>query len=303
MKIILSGVTGLIGKKLVRALTPGHELVVVGRDASRARKTLQSPGINFVAWSDPVETLAEHFKDCDAVINLAGAGIADKPWTAARKQELISSRIDPVYHLACLLASAGEKPKVVIQASATGYYGQTTEGEFTEESPKGEGFLAEITEIWEGAATEFERISDRIVILRTGIVLDKEAGALPQMIKPFRFFAGGPLGSGKQWISWIHLDDVVQSILFLLGNDKANGPYNLTAPYPVRQTAFARLIGRQIGKPSLLPVPAFALRLVLGKNMADELLLGGGKVMPAKLLSEGFTFAFPHAEDALNDIL
>jgi len=303
MKIILSGVTGLIGKKLVAALLPDHELVVVGRNSTRARSTLKSHEITFVAWSDPVDTLAAHFKDCDAVINLAGAGIADKPWTDARRQELISSRLDPVYHLACLLASAGEKPKVVIQASATGYYGQNKEDGITEEHPNGEGFLAEITEMWEGAATEFNRITDRIVILRTGIVLDAEGGALPQMIKPFRFYAGGPIGNGQQWISWIHIEDVVRAILFLMHQPDSNGPYNLTSPEPVRQSFLARSIGHQLGKPSWLPAPAFALRLALGKNMANELLLGGARVLPQKLMQAGFTFAHPEVSNALREIL
>lgn len=303
MKIILSGVTGLIGRELVRALLPDHQLVVISRNKKKAVELLPYQEITHVEWGEPIDMLAGHFKGCNALINLAGAGIADKPWTEARRQELISSRIDPVYHLACLLASSGEKPKVVIQASASGFYGQSPEATFTEEDTKGNGFLAEITEIWEGAATEYSRITDRIVILRTGIVLSGDGGALPQMLKPFRFMAGGPMGSGRQWISWIHIEDVVRAIIFLLQQPGSNGPYNLTAPEPVRQSALAHFIGKQLGKPSWLPVPAFALRLALGKNMADELLLEGARILPKKMEQEGFSFSYNKVTDALRNIL
>lgn len=303
MKIILSGVTGLIGRELVRALLPDHQLVVISRNRKKAIELLPYQQITHVEWGEPIDMLAGYFKGCNAVINLAGAGIADKPWSDARRQELISSRIDPVYHLACLLASSGEKPEVVIQASASGFYGQSPEAAFTEENAKGNGFLAEITEIWEGAATEYSRSTGRVVILRTGIVLSASGGALPQMLKPFRFMAGGPMGSGRQWVSWIHIEDVVRAIIFLLQQPDANGPYNLTAPEPVRQSYLAHAIGKALGKPSWLPAPAFALKLVLGKSMANELLLEGARILPQKLEQEGFRFVYTNVNDALNNIL
>lgn len=303
MKIILSGTTGLIGRELVNVLLPHHQIVVISRNRSKAKQILQSSLIEYVDWTQPIEELAEAFRGSSALINLAGAGIADKPWTEKRRQELINSRIDPVYNLTCLLSSANIHLDVVIQASAIGFYGHSAHLTFSEQSPKGQGFLAEITEIWEGAAKEYNRIADRIILIRSGVVLSKNGGAFPQIVKPFRFFVGGPIGHGRQYISWIHIEDEISAILHLLHDNNASGAYNLCSPNPVTQSWMAKKIGKALNRPSLLPVPAFVIKVMLGRARANELLLNGTKAIPQRLLDSHFHFKYADIQGAMEDLL
>ncbi|MBS4058175.1 MAG: TIGR01777 family oxidoreductase [Bacteroidales bacterium] len=302
MKIILSGATGLIGKALIKALSADHQLVVIGRNRKHAMQLIGDSAIDYVDWSLPVDTLAAVMAGSNALINLAGAGIADKRWTEARKNELISSRIDPVYKLTCLLKSAGIQLNVVIQASAIGYYGNRPNEVVNEKSRRGNGFLSEITEIWEGAASEFLHITDRVVMLRTGVVLAREGGALPKLARPVALFAGGRLGSGKQQISWIHLEDEVRAIVHLLHNESSTGAYNLCAPHPVSQAELIQSVGKVLHRPVWLPVPAFILTSFMGR-MAREVLLEGNAAIPEKLLAEDFTFIFAEVTPALRNLL
>ncbi|MDP3463596.1 MAG: TIGR01777 family oxidoreductase [Bacteroidales bacterium] len=303
MKIILSGTTGLIGQSLVNALLPHYQLVVISRNRFKAKQILRSNLIDYVDWNQPIVELAEAFRGSNALINLTGAGIADKPWTEKRRQELMSSRIEPMYNLTCLLASANIHLDVVIQASAIGYYGHSPDLTFTEQSPKGQGFLAEITEMWEGAATEFKRIADRIILIRSGVVLSKNGGAFPQIVKPFRMFAGGPIGHGRQYISWIHIEDEISAILHLLQDDKASGAYNLCSPNPVMQSWMAKKIGQALNRPSFLPLPAFVIKAILGRTRATELLLNSTKAIPQRLFDSHFHFKYPDIQDAIENLL
>jgi len=302
MKIIIAGATGLIGEALIKRLLGKHEIVLFTRDVPRARKQFEGAGIHFADWHQPPSHLAALIDGSKALINLAGVGIGDQRWTQNRKHAISGSRLQTVEALYQLISAAELKLDVVIQASAVGYYGADPNREFSESDVSGSGFLAEVSKKWEDAAMKFETVASRLVIIRTGVVLASHGGALPQMAMPFRFFAGGRIGNGKQWISWIDIEDEVEAILHLLNNRKSKGVYNLTAPEPVQQWRLAKSIGNALGRPSWLTTPAFVVRFLLGQ-MADELLLTGNKVLPHRLLSEGFQFHFESVESSVNDKL
>ena len=238
----------------------------------------------------------------DAVINLAGASIGDGRWSPARKALLVQSRLDSTRSLVRFIAQATPPPAVFISSSAVGYYGDRADEELTEDAPAGTGFLAELCQQWEAAACEARTHATRVILVRTGIVLDRNAGALPRMLLAFKLFAGGPFGSGRQYMSWIHRDDWGRLVLWLLNPQAFDGPVNVTAPNPVTNATFARTLGRALGRPAFMPAPAFALELALGE-MAGPLLLSSQRVLPARAMGAGFSFTYGRLEDALANLL
>ena len=293
MRIVVSGGSGFLGQALTRALRAhGHRVIVLTRRPTRDGDLLWSAGTDSGAWVAAVQA-------ADVVINLAGEGVADRRWSPARKQAILQSRVHATRTLATALNEA-VTPAIFLSGSAIGIYGDCGDEEVTETHPPGTDFLAEVCVAWEKEARAIEDVT-RVVLLRTGIVLAEHGGALAQMAMPFRFFVGGPVGSGAQFMSWIHLDDWVGLVLWLLENDTLRGPVNLTAPQPVRNRELARALGRAMGRPSLLPVPAFALRLMLGE-LADTALLSGQRVLPAAALAAGFSFRYPDVDSALRAI-
>ncbi len=302
MKIVIAGATGLVGEALVKRLLDKHELVLFSRDVPRARKKFLGAGIHYADWHQPPSHLAALIDGARVVINLAGAGIGDARWTQERKNAIIGSRLQSIEMLHKLFVAAEIHPELVIQASAVGYYGFSDDCEFTENDPPGEGFLADVTKRWEEKANIWNDISPRLVLLRSGVVFARNGGALPRMAMPFKFWNGGHVGTGKQWVSWIDLEDEIEAILHLLHNPLSNGPYNLTAPKPVMQKEVAKAIGKALNSPSWLHMPNFVLRALLGE-MADELLLKGAKVLPVRLLAEGFQFHFEDVAESVKDKL
>ena len=293
MKIIVAGGTGFIGEPLVRHLVArGDEVVVLSRNPAKvsAGRGVQWDGKSSGAWSAEVDT-------ADAIVNLAGESIADGRWTAARKAQLLNSRIDATKALIEALRNALDKPRAMVNASAIGFYGDRGEQTLDESSPRGSGFLSDLVVHWETAARHAEKLA-RLSILRFGIVLASDGGALGKMLLPFKLGAGGPIGSGQQWMSWIDREDVLRLIAWALDTQSARGIYNATAPEPVRNREFARELGRALRRPAILPTPPFALRLALGE-MADELLVAGQRVLPRHAEAEGFRFATTSVGDAL----
>ena len=302
MHVIIAGGTGLIGRALARSLVAdGHPVTVLTRRPEARSQGL--PGeVQLVAWDgQTVGEWAQALEGADGVVNLAGAGLAEQRWTAERKRIIRESRIRAGEALAQAVEQASPRPEVFVQASAVGYYGPCGDEIVTEEHPPGTDFLAQLCVEWEASSARVEALGLRRPILRTGVVLSREGGALPRMVLPVRLFVGGPLGSGRQYFPWIHIADEVRAIRFLLEQEGASGPYNLTAPNPVTNREFIRLLGRVLGRPTVLPVPALALRLLFGE-MAT-VLLDGQRAVPQRLLEAGFAFRFTQAEEALRDLL
>jgi uncharacterized protein (TIGR01777 family) len=297
MKIAITGADGFIGRPLVaRLAAAGHDVRRLVRRAPR--------GPDEIAW-DPVAGTIDRaaLAGVDAVVHLAGASIAAGRWTAARRALLRESRTGPTRLLAETLAGLSPRPRVLVSASATGLYGDRGEEWLDEASSPGTGFLAEVARAWEGAAAPAARAGIRVAHPRTGLVLAPHGGALAAMLPLFRLGLGGPLGSGQQWWSWIALEDAVGALVHALGHEDVRGPFNVVAPAPVRCAAFARALGAALRRPALLPAPAFALRLVLGADQADELLLAGQRLRPAVLERTGFAFAAPDLGPALAAML
>ncbi|MEE8497876.1 MAG: TIGR01777 family oxidoreductase [Acidimicrobiia bacterium] len=303
MRVLIAGSSGVIGEALVEALADrGDEVVRLLRP--------QSPG-DGAAW-DPVAGTIElgAVEGFDAVVNLAGRGIGDKRWTRAEKQRLWDSRVDSTRLLADTIAALQHPPAVVVNASAVGYYGDGGGSILTESSTSGSGFLADLCVAWEAATDPAIRPGIRVVNLRSGIVLSVAGGALgrlmapfgPRWLSPFRWGLGGPVGAGRQWWSWISLGDEVRAILHVLDTEVA-GPVNLVAPNPVTNRDFTRALGRVLRRPAFLPVPGFALRLLLGSELADALVLEGQRVTPDVLLESGFEFEHPDIDDGLRAAL
>jgi uncharacterized protein (TIGR01777 family) len=293
VRIVIAGGSGLLGTALVRELTrDGVAVTVLTR---RPRQTQQ------VRWDPYGPTASEwaHALDgADAVVNLVGASI-NRRWTPAYKRELWDSRVRATRTLVVAMKGVRRTPPVFVSGSAVGIYGDRGEDPVTEQTPPASDFLASLGAQWENEALA-ARPAARVVVLRSGIVLDRDAGALPRMALPFRLFCGGRLGSGRQYISWIHRDDWTSMVRWALANEAVTGPINATAPSPVTNLEFARTLGRVLRRPAIVPAPAFALRLVLGE-MAD-VVLGGQRVMPAKAQALGFAFQYPVLEGALRAI-
>lgn len=298
MRIIITGGTGLIGRHLSEKLAADdHELVVLTRNP---QKTPVMPGgTRFVGWdAKTMGDWASEVDGADAIINLAGASLADGRWTDERKKAIYESRMKVGKALTEAVDAASQKPSVFLQASAVGYYGSNTSDKvFTESSTPGSDFLAQVCFDWEASTVAVERMGVRRAVMRTGIVLSNLDGAWPKLKLPFTFYAGGPLGSGQQWYPWIHIEDESRAIQFLLENDEASGPFNLCAPNPLPNKEFAKVIGEVMGRPSFMPAPGFALRTALGEM--STMVLKGQRVLPQKLQEAGFTFTYPHAKDAI----
>lgn len=297
MHILLTGGTGLIGRALCRHWAQqGHQLTVWSRTPQQV-EALCGSGVRGIAR---LEELAE--EPLDAVVNLAGAPIADRPWTRKRKALLWASRITLTEQLLAWLASREQKPRVLLSGSAVGWYGDGGERELHEDSIQvTDDFAAQLCGAWEETALRAEELGIRVVLLRTGLVLARDGGFLKRLLLPFKLGLGGPLGSGRQWMPWIHISDQIALIDFLLQQEQARGPYNACAPQPVRNREFSQALGRELHRPAFMPAPAFALRLALGE--LSELLLGGQRALPTRLQAEGFSFRFTHLDVALADLL
>jgi uncharacterized protein len=301
MKIAIAGGTGLIGKALCNYLHEnGHEVLILTRQKQRHSTTSENP--RYITWlTKESSSIVEELSDVDAFINLAGSTINTR-WTDKGKEKIVESRLRVVDELYKLILDIPVKPKVYINASAVGFYGTSEQQTFTESSIKpGTDFLAQTVIKWESAASKIEEMGVRTVLCRFGVVLDSDAGALPRMLLPYKYFIGGTIGSGQQWLSWIHLQDVVRGIVFAIGNKNVSGPVNFTAPEPVKMQEFGKTLATILNKPHWLPLPAFVLRLLLGEM--SLLVLKGQRVLPEALKHYGFTFQYPTFLPALKDIL
>jgi uncharacterized protein len=319
MRILITGATGFIGRALCEHLAERDDVVAVSRDVAAAQRRL---GTNAKVLPLPVTAAewAAALEGCDGVVNLAGESIAAGRWTDERKRRIRDSRVELTRELVQGLHATAAPPRVLVSASAVGYYGPHGDEQIDESAAAGGDFLAEVCLAWEREAlaaeagserrvhgerplvpTQDERAGVRVVRLRIGVVLGEGGGALERMVTPFRFFAGGPLGSGRQWISWIHRDDVVGLIDLALHDPRVEGALNATAPEPQKMRDFCRILGKVLARPSWAPVPEFVLRLALG-DMAD-MLLTGQRVVPAAAQKVGYHFRYPELEAALRAIL
>ena len=300
MDVAVTGSSGLIGSALGPALTgAGHRMVPVVR--SQGAKANRSGALG---WDPDAGTIdAGGLEGIGAVVHLAGENIGASRWNEAQKARIRDSRVKGTALLAQTLAKLANPPRVLISASGINVYGDRGDEVVTEASRPGEGFLAEVCKAWEAAAAPAEQAGIRVVHLRSGIVLSPAGGALEKMLTPFRLGLGGRLGSGAQWMSWISIDDEVGAIVHLLGDGAPAGPVNATAPNPVTNADFSQALARALRRPAVLPVPAPALRLLLGREMADELLLASMRVLPTRLLDSGYAFRAPDLESALQRTL
>src|SRR5437667_3883733 len=301
MKILMTGSSGLVGTALTKALaSAGHTVCRLVRPQSGAGEGAKEGFA--VAWNPASGELGGAGVGADAVVNLAGASIAGGRWTAERKALLRSSRIDTTRALVNALARMNARPSVLISASAIGIYGDRGDETLTEESKPGTDFLASLAKEWEAEAMKAEALGPRVVLARFGIILAREGGALPKMMLPFKLGAGGRLGSGKQWMSWVTLEDAVQILRFAIENASVRSAINVVAPQPVQNLVFTKVLAKTMHRPALFPAPAFALRLALGE-MADALLLSGQRVAPQALEKLGYRFLHADLSSALVTIL
>jgi uncharacterized protein len=290
MHYLITGGSGFIGSALCRSLVAdGHRVTVPTRNAARAKRRL--PGD--VALIGNLDAAV----DVDAIVNLAGENLSSGRWTAARKREIVASRIGTTQRLLAWIGAQSRRPRVLVSGSAIGWYGARGDADLGEDADPGADFAAHLCRDWESEACKAEALGMRVCRVRTGIVLGRGGGALKQMLLPFRLGLGGPMGDGRQWMSWIALADEVALIRWLIDNDAASGAYNGTAPAPVRNAEFAGTLGRALHRPAVLRAPAFALKLLLGEM--SDLVLTGQRVLPRRALAEGFTFRHPDLTSAL----
>jgi uncharacterized protein len=306
MRVFLTGGTGLVGTPLVKRLVNrGDEVLVLTRRSAAARD-LFGPGVTAVE-GDPVQSgdWMDKVAGCDGVISLVGENLFSHRWNAAFKQLLVDSRVKSTHNVAQALMKSPRRadgsPKVLVSASAIGIYGPHGDEELTEDSPPGSDFLSDLCMQWEKAARTVESAGIRCAMVRVGVVLDKKGGALAKLLTPFKLGAGGPVGSGKQWMSWIHHDDLGSVFLLALDNAEASGPLNGTAPNPATNRDFSKALGRALHRPAFLPTPAFALRLALGE--VADVVTNGQRVLPKRPLALGMRFQFPTLDAALADVL
>jgi hypothetical protein len=304
MKIAITGATGFVGNRLVEKLkAEGHQILVFTRNPERARRVFPAsafPNVEIAAYT-PTKSgdWQQKIAGCDAVVNLAGEPISER-WSPEHKKAILESRQLGTRKIVEAIAQADPKPGVLVNASAIGYYGTSETATFDENSPPGNDFLAQVCQAWEAEASKVKEAGVRLVILRFGIVLGN-GGALARMIPPFKMFAGGPIGSGRQWFSWIHRDDLVNLILEALKRPEIEGTFNATAPNPVRMSQLSQTLGEVIHRPSWLPVPDFALELLLGEG--SKVVLEGQQVLPKATQAIGFQYRYPTLKSALTDIL
>jgi len=307
MRVVITGGTGPIGRLLVRDLTGhGHEVTILSRNPDRHQATLPS-GVFIRRW-DP-QTMGdwvESIDGTDVVVNLAGEGIAGSRfipdrWTAKKKRRILESRLKAGSAIVQAIEAATKKPGLLVQASAVGYYGPKESEVNLESSPAAGDFLATVCVQWEAVTEAVESLGLRRVIVRTGLVLSAESGPLPRLILPFKLLTGGYFGSGRQYYSWIHIEDEIRALRFLIENETARGAFNLTAPKPVTAKDFGRALGRVLSRPFYLPIPGFAMRLALGE--VATVVLDGQRAVPRKLEELGFAFRFNEIEEALADLL
>jgi len=298
MKILITGGSGFIGRALSHDLQEaGHEVIVL----TRRKEYPAPPAIKVVTWSPPKLILADIISGIDAIVNLAGESIFGRRWTKRQKDLIRSSRIDTTRAIVESIKNVKQRPRLLISASAVGYYGPHGDEYVTEETPSGDDFLARLARDWEAEALKAQELAVRVVLMRLGIVLGMEDGALPKMALPFKFFLGGPIGSGRQWFSWIHRDDVLGIIKFLLEDETISGAINVTAPNPLRNREFISALGMALRRPSSFSVPGFLVRVALGE-FAD-VILNGQRVIPKRLLNAGYQFKYPEINEALKAIL
>ena len=304
MRIVVTGGTGFIGRPLCQKLLElRHTVTVLTRNPDAARSRLD-PRIAAIGWQGSrgaTDEMMTALSSAEIVINLAGAPIAEGRWTEQTKDRLRRSREGTTSALVAALAKLQARPVLLISASAIGYYGPRQDDLLREDAPSGIGFLASLCREWEAAARAAERLGVQVVVPRIGVVLGRNGGALARMLPAFRLGLGGPLGSGTQWLSWIHLDDLIELLLFLF-HEAASGPVNATAPQPVTNEEFSRVLGQTLRRPAWLRTPSFALKFLLGQ-MAEELLLTGQRVVPARAEAMGFRFRYPTLSEALHAIL
>ena len=306
MRVIITGGSGLIGRALAsEMLKDGHEVIALSRDPGRHTAHLPS-GLRLEQWDGQTAKGWGHLvEQAGAIVNLAGENIGESRWTEARKRAILESRLQAGKAVSEAIALAGRKPGVLVQISGIGYYGSQAAGDhteiITEKSPPAGDFMSHTCQQWEAATASVEQAGVRRVVVRSGVVLSRLGGAFPRMLMPFNFFVGGPLGSGQQWISWIHLRDEVAGLRFLMDNPNASGVYNLTSPHPLKNLDFERAIGRVMHRPAFIPVPAFAIRMLFGEMAIT--VLEGQRVAPERLEEAGFLFNFPRIEEALRDLL
>lgn len=306
MRIIVTGGSGFIGRALTESLAgDGHEVLILSRSPEKVAglpanaRTVGWDGRSSAGWGE----LAD---GADAIVNLAGenlkgSGLLPKRWTARRKQLIRQSRVDAGRAVVEAVKRAARKPKLLVQASAVGYYGPRGDEPVTEETPNGSDFLAGVCRDWESSTTEVESLGVRRIVLRTGLPLSLKGGSFPSLLLPFRLFAGNTFGSGKQFYSWIHFDDCIAAVRSLITDANAAGVYNLSAPNPVTNREFAKTLGRVMRRPSFFPIPRFALEIALGE--VSTVVLDGQRALPARLQRSGFEFRFPTLEPALKDLL
>lgn len=299
MRVALTGGTGFVGRALTKELVQnGHQIFILTRHASQ---TINRENITYVSWLNKEDSPEEMLEGIDAIINLAGESINSGRWTEARKKRILDSRVSATREVLRIADQLKRKPTVLINASAIGYYGTSLSTSFSEDSSiKGEDFLARTVQQWEAEALKANELDIRTVCCRFGIILDQADGALPRIALPYKLFAGGTVGSGEQWVSWIHLKDVVNGILFSIENENVVGPVNFTAPNPVKMKEFGQTLGKALHRPHWIPAPGFALKAALGEM--SMLILEGQKVLPAKLTASGYPFQFKNLHEALEDI-
>lgn len=295
MKIAIAGGTGLVGKALSdELLSKGHEVFILTR-----KKRNTSNSLKFVQWLNDGDHPEKELEGIDAFVNLAGATINSR-WTDEYKRKILESRLSAASEVKRIFDRLEKQPEVLVNASAVGFYGTSPEKEFIESSEGGNDFLADTVTRWEAAADDAGHSGVRVVLSRFGVILDRNEGALPRMVLPYKLYGGGKVGSGAQWLSWIHIKDVVAGILFAIENEQLAGPVNFTAPAPVTMEQFGRILADVLQKPHWLPVPGFMLKLLLGEM--SMLVLEGQRAMPKKLLEAGFRFQYPNLKEALMDI-
>lgn len=301
MRVVITGGTGLIGRALATNLgADGHDVVVLSRAPERAG-TLPA-GVRAERWDGRTGADWASVADgADAIVNLAGENLAERRWTAEHKRRILESRLNAGRAVVEAVEMVARKPRAVVQASAVGYYGPHGDEEVTEETGPGQDFLAGVCVEWEASTQPVEGRGVRRAIARSAVVLASEGGSLTRMLRPFRLFVGGPLGSGRQWFPWIHIEDEVAALRFLIENEGASGAFNLSAPNPVTNAEFSRALGRALGRPALMRTPAFVLRLVFGE--VATVLVEGQRAVPRRLLDSGFAFRFPEAAGALRSLL